>query len=308
MKLFVLLLTGLFSIISGQVFAEESKRKWTSADGRSFEGKYLSATDVEVKISKNGSPVTVLLSVLSESDQAYIKAKLAEEVLEARSFETSPVAEMLKGEWVKVPQEKYGLTFQVFGTKKLARSKEPVPLVIHLHGAGARSTDVKVGNVEIAAQELAKEDLYKKHPSLIIVPLCPPDTFWGNHVDKLEALIDDLVKTTPIDAKRIYLSGYSMGARGCDSLIKSRPKFYAAALFADGEANRKWVEISDTALWLVFSGERDFKKAEDVAKAYVEAGKTAEFKSYPDATHNQIHWKLAKDDKVFPWMFAQVRE
>ena len=98
-----------------------------------------------------------------------------------------------------------------------------------------------------------------------------------------------------------------MGARGIGSLLKSRPKFYAAAMFADGDANHEWVENVDTALWLWFSGERDLKKAEAVAKAYNDAGKKAHFEGYPEFTHNQIHWKLAHDEEVFPWMFEQRR-
>ena len=305
MKPLILLLTAVFLT---SLSAEEPKRIWTAADGRSFEGKYLSATESEVEISKSGRTVTVPTAMLSENDLVYVKAKLDEAKFQARSFKTSPFTDSIKGEWVKIPKEKYGLTFQIYGTKKLTRSKEPVPLFIHLHGAGARADDVKAGRVEIAPQKLTAEDLYKKNPSLLIVPLCPPDTGWGNHVTQIEAIIDDLIKTTPIDPKRIYISGYSMGARGCDSLIKSRPKFYAAALFADGEANRKWVEITDTSLWLVYSGERDLKKAEEVSKAYQEAGKTSVFKGFPDKTHSQIHWILAKDEEVFPWMFEQMRK
>ncbi|MDA7862290.1 hypothetical protein N9A63_01605 [Akkermansiaceae bacterium] len=304
MRCFYLLIFALlFSLATG----EEAKRTWTATDGRSFEGKFVSATETEVKISKKGRPVTVPLKMLSEGDRDFVKEKLAGAELASRSFETSPFGEFIKDEWVKVPKESYGLVFQVYGTKKMTRSKEPVPLFIHLHGAGARADDVQAGKVEIAPQEVAKEGLYKKNPCLIIVPLCPPDTGWGDQVSKLEAIIDEAIKTAPIDPKRIYISGYSMGARGCDSLIKSRPKFYAAALFADGDANRKWSEMTDTALWMIYSGERDMKKAEEVAKAYQEAGKVVHYEAFPKATHNQIHWKLAKDDKVFPWMFEQVR-
>ncbi|MDA7863494.1 hypothetical protein N9A74_02705 [Akkermansiaceae bacterium] len=304
MKYFSLL---IFVLLFSPATGEEAKLTWTATDGRSFEGKFVSATETEVKISKKGRPVTVPLKMLSEGDRDFVKEKLAGAELASRSFETSPFGEFIKDEWVKVPKESYGLVFQVYGTKKMTRSKEPVPLFIHLHGAGARADDVQAGKVEIAPQEVAKEGLYKKNPCLIIVPLCPPDTGWGDQVSKLEAIIDEAIKTAPIDPKRIYISGYSMGARGCDSLIKSRPKFYAAALFADGDANRKWPEMTDTALWMIYSGERDMKKAEEVAKAYQEAGKVVHYEAFPKATHNQIHWKLAKDDKVFPWMFEQVR-
>ena len=260
-----------------------------------------------MKINKVGRVVTVKMEILSEADQSYVKGRLAEAKLRDRKFETSPFGEMIKGEWVKVEKEMYGIPFQVYGTKRLLRSKTPVPLFLHLHGAGARATEIKLGKVEIAPKEVIAGDRYDKNPSLVIVPLCPPDTSWGDHVAAIEKIVDALLKTAPVDHNRLYLSGYSMGARGCDSLIKSRPKFYAAALLADGAPNKNWVKITDTALWLVYSGERELKEAERVVKEYQDAGKVAQFKGFPEAGHNQIHWKLAKDKKVFPWMFEQVR-
>lgn len=86
------------------------------------------------------------------------------------------------------------------------------------------------------------------------------------------------------------------------------PSFTLPRSLLDGEANTKWPEITDTPLWLVYSGDRDLKKAEEVAKAYQAVGKVTRFTGYPEATHNQIHWKLAKGEKVFPWMFEQSRE
>ncbi len=289
--------------------AAEPDRTWTSADGQSsFEGQLTAATENEATIRRrDGRSFTVTLDKVSPADRGYVAQFLARAQLAQRSFATSSFAEALQGEWVKIPPERYGLTFQVYGTKDLARQKEPVPLFVHLHGAGARAEDVEVGKVEIAATRLAWEEQYQETPCLIIVPLCPPDTYWGEHVSKLEAIIDELVATTPIDPNRIYLSGYSMGARGIASLLLSRPTFYAAAMFADGEASDEWVQKIDTPLWLWFSGERDWKKAEAVATAFNAAGKKAHFEGFPEFTHNQIHWKLAHDEEVFPWVFSQVR-
>jgi len=69
-----------------------------------------------------------------------------------------------------------------------------------------------------------------------------------------------------------------------------------------------WVEIVDTALWFTFSGVRYLLRAEEVAKAYTSAGKVAHFEGFPDHTHNQIHWTLAKTEGVYDWTFSQVRK
>lgn len=286
---------------------EGAARTWTAVDGRTLEAELISATPEAVTVRRSdGQRFDLPLAGLSEADQAWVKRHLADQQ-RAKGLEEGPFADKITGEWVKVPASEHGLLFQIYGTRELSRLKEPFPLFVHLHGAGSRANDVEVGKVEIAAERLAREEQYEKTPCLIVVPTCPPDTFWGDHVDKLEGLIDTLTNALPIDRNRIYLSGYSMGARGIGSLLKSRPKFYAAAMFADGDADQDWVENVDTALWLWFSGERDMAKAESVAKAYNEAGKKAHYEGFQEFTHNQIHWKLAHDEEVFPWMFDQVR-
>jgi predicted peptidase len=283
-------------------------RTWTSTEGKTFAGELKSSTDTTAKLRRSdGRVFDITLDKLSDADKKYIADFQAAQKKPAKTIKDSPFADKLDDKWVKLPKDDFGLIYQIYGSSKLSRSKEPIPLFVHLHGAGARADDVEAGKVEIAPERLASEEFYKKHPCIIIAPLCPPDTSWGDHVGKLEKIIDNLIDSLPIDTHRIYLSGYSMGSRGVGSLLESRPKFYAAALFADGEAKMKWVDTVDTALWLTYSGERDFAAAEAVAKAYSAAGKIAHFEAHPSHTHNQIHWTLAKTKGVYEWTFSQVR-
>ena len=288
--------------------AQDRPRTWTASDGRTLEGIFLSATEKSVMIRRSdGRRFELPLTRLSEKDQAFVKQILSDQ-LRSKGLEEGPFAKKITGQWVKFPASEHGLLFQLYGdARTLIRLKEPFPLFVHLHGAASRGNDAETGKVEIAAKRLAGEEQYKKTPCLILAPTCPPDTYWGDHIGKLESVIDKLTESLPIDRNRIYLSGYSMGARGIGALLMSRPQFYAAAMFADGDANEAWVEKVDAALWMWFSGERDLKKAEAVAKAFSAAGKTAHFEGFPDMTHNQIHWKLAHDEKVFPWIFGQTR-
>ena len=300
-------LLALLVFISS-VHAQAPARIWTSADGRTLEGTLEDLTADQVTVRRaDGRKFPIAITSLAESDQAFLKQILSDRD-RAKGFEEGPFSELITGEWVKVPAEKYGLLFQIYGSKDLKREKEPVPLFVHLHGAGARANDVEVGKVEIAAEKVTSEAIYKKNPCVVIVPTCPPDVFWGNKVAELEKLIDAVTDSLPIDRSRIYLSGYSMGARGIGSLLESRPDKYAAALFADGEANPEWAKTQSAALWLTFSGERDIAKAEATAKAYEAAGKIVRFDPHPDHIHNQIHWTLAKNEEVFDWMFAQRRQ
>ena len=308
MKLFLPLVISCLSVVAFSFAENATSRTWTSSAGQSFEGSLVSASEDSASVRRlDGKTFDVPVAKLSEDDQAYVRQHLADQS-RADGLSEGPFADRITGEWVKIPKDEQGLVYQIYGTSKLKRLKEPFPLFIHLHGAGARADDVETGKVEIAPERLSKEEFYDDFPCLIVVPLCPPDTYWGDHTASLEKLIDNLTKSLPIDRNRIYLSGYSMGARGIGSLLESRPQHYAAALFADGESKESWVETLDTPLWLTFSGERDLAGAEKVANAYTSAGKIAHFEGFPDHTHNQIHWTLAKTEGVYEWCFSQVRE
>lgn len=60
-----------------------------------------------------------------------------------------------------------------------------------------------------------------------------------------------------------------------------------------------WVEPITTALWFTFTRKRNLGGAKAVANAYTAAGKTAHFGGFPDWTHNQVHWALAKTSHVY---------
>tara|TARA_R110002096_G_scaffold147671_16_gene307694 strand:+ start:29547 stop:30485 length:939 start_codon:yes stop_codon:yes gene_type:complete len=305
MKLQSLLFISL--ILLNPAFAQNEVRTWTSADGRSFDGTLREVTERGATIRRvDGRQFTVPAASLSAQDQTFLREFL-ENKARAVGFQEGPYADAIQGEWQKFPKEHLGMVFQIYGTEKLRRQEGEVPLFVHLHGAGARADDVEAGKVEIAAQRLVASDLYQKDPCLLLVPLCPPDVSWGQQLKPLEAVIDDLVRKLPIDRDRIYLSGYSMGARGIGSLLESRPAYYAAAMFADGQAKPEWAETVEAAIWLWFSGERDMAGAEATANAFLKAEKMAHYEGFPELTHNQIHWKLAHDEEVFDWMFERRR-
>lgn len=314
----------LFSLVLSAAVGLQAEigevRTWTSADGRSIEGKLLEVNPERVRIERGGRPVTIPVNLLSEEDQEFVVAlverlvresKLSEQDKErSKGFEEGPYAEAVKGEWVLGDQEKHGMVHQLFIGKEVKRKKAGpvVPLVVHLHGAGARADSVKVGKVEIAAQTITEPDWYEDHPCVVLVPTCPPDpmTWTKNEIqEKLEALIDDVVAKLPIDRKRIYLSGYSQGGQGIGKLIERRPERYAAAVFADGGPKESWVGKTKTAMWSYYSKERDSSQAEALQAKFKDDG--VEFKAtiLPDATHNQIHYKLAKDPKVWEWLVEQ---
>ncbi|MGJ8725592.1 MAG: hypothetical protein ACSHYB_13620 [Roseibacillus sp.] len=316
------LLPAIFLLVSGMDSWGQvgETRTWTSADGRPLEGKLVELSAEQIVVEKNGRPVKVPVRLLSEEDQKLVTELVAKQEAEkalaekdeARSggFEEGPYADAVKGEWVLGDEAKHGMVHQLFIGKEVTRKKAGpvVPLFVNLHGASARADSVEAGKVEIAPQTITKSDWYEDYPCVVLVPTCPPEPMtWTKDVilTKLEALIDDLVNSLPIDRDRIYLCGYSMGGQGIGKLIERRPTLYAGAVFADGGPKDSWVGQTKTPMWSYYSKDRDSSNVENLQGKFQEDGIEFRATILPDADHNGIHWKLAKDPEVWEWLFEQ---
>ncbi|MGE9271547.1 MAG: hypothetical protein ACQKBU_12150 [Verrucomicrobiales bacterium] len=310
-----LILVGILGcLLTSELVAQVGQtRDWTSADGRTITAELLRVSEEEIVVRRQGRAVTIKLELLSDGDQKFARDLLEnseQEDLRSKGFKEGKYAEAVKGEWVKFPATDSTLLFQLFIGKEVTRKKAgpEVPLFVHLHGAGARADDVKVGKVEIAPEEVVADAFYQDHPCVVCVPTCPPEPeTWGKQTAKLEALVDDLLANLPIDRSRIYLSGYSQGAQGIGKMLVSRPDFYAGAIFADGGPGDRWVGEVKTPLWSYYSPERDSQNAEALQKGFEADGVEFKFNRIEDSVHNNIHWKLAKTPEVFEWLFSKSR-
>src|ERR1041385_5886141 len=86
------------------------------------------------------------------------------------------------------------------------QKKKRWPLILFLHGAGQRGTDL----------ELLKEhgipkflDRRPDFPFLVVSPQCPADGWWKT--DVLAALLTEIEERCRVDKDRVYVTGLSMG-------------------------------------------------------------------------------------------------
>ncbi|WP_422360381.1 dienelactone hydrolase family protein [Reichenbachiella sp.] len=112
-------------------------------------------------------------------------------------------------------------------------ASEIYPLLIHLHGGGARGNSA-------TNPEVLKQLLYDGPPHLIDKGLWAPSqpilvaspqssTPWDT--DLLHEFIGYLIDKLQIDTKRIYMTGFSMGANGCFNYIGDKAEAsYAVAI------------------------------------------------------------------------------
>jgi predicted peptidase len=217
------------------------------------------------------------------------------------------------------------VSYQLMKPEKIDPDKK-YPLVVFLHGAGERGNDNEAQVVHGVPQFASRENR-EKYPCFLIAPQCPPAAKWAevdwsanSHTIPKEVsepgrltllLIETLLKEQPIDPKRIYITGLSMGGYGTWDLIARRPDLFAAAAPVCGGADEATAEkIKQIPLW-VFHGGKDGavkpQRSRNMITALEKVGAKPKYTEYPEVGHDS--WNPAyKDPEFYKWLFAQKRD
>ncbi len=184
-------------------------------------------------------------------------------------------------------------------------SSKDFPLLIFLHGAGERGTDLEKIAVH-GPPNLQREG--QDFPCIIVSPLCPAEVYWD--VELLELLLKEIKQTHRIDTSRIYLTGLSMGGYGTWSWGIEHPEHFAALVPICGGGNpEKVAPIKDIPTW-AFHGEKDnvvpISQSEEMVTALKAIGAEPKFTVYPEAGHDS--WTEAYDTaELWEWMFQKIK-
>lgn len=202
------------------------------------------------------------------------------------------------------------------------------PLVLFLHGAGERGSD-NVNQLAYLPRHLAKPELRAKFPAYVVAVQCRNDKQWvqvpwgdkkstpmaekpGEQMRQAIAALLKTVKEEPIDTKRIYLTGLSMGGYGTWELAARHPDWFAAvAPICGGGDEKQAAKLKDTPLW-AFHGAKDgavpVERTRQMVEAIQAAGGKPKYTEDPNGGHNV--WDAAYQDPngLLPWMFSQSRE
>jgi predicted peptidase len=197
--------------------------------------------------------------------------------------------------------------------------KQKYPLVVFLHGAGERGSD-NTAQLKHGVAQFASEERRKKYPCFLIAPQCPKGKFWGlGKDDKGEPrpgqmvldLIPQLEKEFPIDSKRIYVTGLSMGGYGSWAMLAAKPELFAAGVPICGGGNPKEAAtLAKIPIW-AFHGDKDTAVKVDNSRSMIEAikkaGGTPKYTEYPGVGHDS--WTQAyKTAELYAWLFAEKKE
>ncbi len=212
-----------------------------------------------------------------------------------------------------------------FATPEKPEAGKTYPLVLFLHGAGERGLD-NTAQLKHGAKPILESAGKMDQPVFLIAPQCPPERWWSEPsedrltlrdaggknslLEALLALIEETATKHPIDRRRIYLTGLSMGGFGTWDLLARSPQTWAAAIPICGAGDPTTVAKFKDIPIRIFHGADDEVVPPAGSKLMFDAlqkvGSTAEFTLYPGIAHDS--WtKTYADPEVIKWLLSQTK-
>jgi predicted peptidase len=183
--------------------------------------------------------------------------------------------------------------------------KEKWPLMLFLHGAGERGSDLN--EVKTHGPPLLIEQ-GKQFPLIVVSPQCPDGKNW--EPTELTRLLDHMVAKYKVDKDRIYVTGLSMGGFGTWALAAHTPDRFAAIVPVCGGGDPSIAKrIAHLPVW-VFHGGKDpivpISESQEMVDALKKNSGNVRFTIYPDARHDSWTATYA-NPKVYEWLLEQKR-
>lgn len=192
-----------------------------------------------------------------------------------------------------------------------ADAEGPLPAILFLHGAGERGSDGwKQTTVGIGAEIRAKPSSY---PAIVVMPQVPHGRNWsGAMVDVALLALEKAEQEFPVDSRRLYLTGISMGGNGAWNVANRAPRKFAAIAPLCGYGNPRDMapEWNELPIW-IFHGAEDKvvppEHSREMYHALRERG--ARFVRYTEFSGmgHEIWDKVYADSEFQRWLFSYER-
>ncbi|MEZ5902064.1 MAG: prolyl oligopeptidase family serine peptidase [Alphaproteobacteria bacterium] len=201
--------------------------------------------------------------------------------------------------------------YYLYEPYKFDQNKE-YPLVVMLHGA---SRHMK------GAYHASSYEVQKRYPMFVLVPVAPPLTVWASPHSVLpqsyslaKSATSKIIRQYPIDEKRIYVTGYSLGGAGTFGMLYHYPDLFAAAIPLCGywsEDMKDYRKMAETdAVIKIHHGTRDqyidYQKSKEAYYSLRTLRANVEMISHNKMNHN-IWDKVYKEMEFWEWLNAQSK-
>ena len=216
--------------------------------------------------------------------------------------------------------------YRVLRPAKIEEGKK-YPLVVFLHGAGERGDDNQA-QLKYFPEMMAQPEYREKYPCFVIAPQCREGKSWSGFgrrrnreasdanepSDQLKVVMQILethIKNEPIDTKRIYLTGLSMGGYGSwDWATRAPDRFAAVVPICGGGDESKADRLVNLPIW-AFHGDEDeavpVERTREMIAAIKKAGGNPKYTELKGVGHNSWTPAYTDPDGVVKWMFEQKK-
>ena len=182
-----------------------------------------------------------------------------------------------------------------------------LPLIIYLHGAGSRGTELSQLSHAGPIGELEKG---RNIPARMVAPQCCGDT-WFELFETLMDFAESMANESGVDKSRIYLTGVSMGAYAAWQLAMTKPDMFAALVPVCG-GGMYWnaERLKNMPVWAFHGALDDVVYPEESIKMVYrinKSGGNAKITVFEKADHNAWDPAYALDE-MWSWMFLQVND
>ncbi len=201
------------------------------------------------------------------------------------------------------------------------------PVVLFLHGAGERGNDGLL-QTEVGIGTAIRR-YPQRYPAIVVMPQAPRDTFWGGPPgDAAMAALDQTCKEFNTDARRIYLTGLSMGGHGSWMLAYRHVDRFAAAIVVcgfvgdrpnrastvpagDGTPHQRMAaRVKSLPIWIVH-GEADslvpVSESRLMHEALLAVNGNVRYTEVPGTDHDSWTPTYASES-IIRWLFEQRRK
>jgi predicted peptidase len=202
------------------------------------------------------------------------------------------------------------LNYLLYLPKEYSKTDKQWPLILFLHGAGERGSNIdQVKSIGLA--KLAAEG--KDFDFIIVSPQCPQDGWWSEQAEALKLLVEDIAGKYRVNSSRMYITGLSLGGAGTWSMIVKYPDLFAAAapICGGGDPVMARYRLVKLPLW-VFHGAKDnvvpLKRSGEMVDAARAAGnQDVQFTVYPEAGHDS--WtETYNNPKLYEWFLNHEKK
>jgi predicted peptidase len=206
----------------------------------------------------------------------------------------------INGKIVKEIKKWISLNYLVYLPDNLGVTQN-LPLIIFLHGLDQRGDDLELLKIRALPQFLEKTTDF---PFIVVSPQCPDHSYWTMETDGVMSLLDEIISLYPVDEKRVYLTGLSMGGYGAwDLAMKNPERFAALATVCSGGIVEKAHVLKNLPIWAFHGAKDNIVPVQDTINM-VEALKQCEgnikLTIYPDAEHDS--WtETYKNHLLYEW-------